>query len=134
MPIQLGTEQAEITTKRVTWRVQLDAYHNGERIDDPTIEVFRATKKQFGDTTIFTPDSTPLQVRASELEALADFAEIPPEIAALIRPELLPDYLRAMPLLVQMTCDAVERKAIADKAAAEQATREAENTETEVEE
>lgn len=110
MAIDIGTETVQVTKERVTWRFQGDVYDgDGSRIADPTIEVFRALKKRFGDEVVFQPDQAPLTVQASQLAALAEFAEIPPELTGLIRDRaMIPHLFRAMPLLVMMICDALE--------------------------
>lgn len=87
----------------------------GNVIADPTIEVFRGIIKRIGDQVIFTPNFTPLRVKASELHLLAPFAEIPPTLSSMIpNEESLTVHLAALPLLVAMSGDAMAKKAIAD--------------------
>lgn len=120
MAIDLGSTSTTIGQKSVTWRFQADTYSSaGARIPDPVIEIFRGVLKTFGDTNIFRPSLTPIKVKASELPSLAEFAEVPPELASLIPDQAsLVAHLATLPLLVAMACDAAERR--------EQAAQEAE--------
>jgi regulator of protease activity HflC (stomatin/prohibitin superfamily) len=64
---------------------------------------------------IFTPNPTPLRIKASELALLAPFAEVPSALSSMITDRAsLTAHLSALPLLVMMSGDAMARKAIAD--------------------
>jgi hypothetical protein len=116
MAIELGRETVEVTQTEVTWRLQGDFVDSqGNVILDPTIEVFRGVIKRIGDQVIFTPNPTPLRIKASELALLAPFAEVPSALSSIITDRAsLTAHLSALPLLVMMSGDAMARKAIAD--------------------
>jgi hypothetical protein len=119
MPIEVRKETVEVVETEVTWRLQGDFVDaQGNIILDPTIEVYRGTIKRIGDLLVFTPNLTPLHVKASELGNLAPFATIPVALKQMIpNPASLELHLRTLPIVVSMTGDAMARKKMADEEA-----------------
>jgi hypothetical protein len=80
--------------------------------EEPRTEVYRERVRTLstGEVTNYQ-DSSPIVVKPSEMGALAQFAEIPPEYAHLIPDKATLGKLLAMlPLLVGLACDAADRR------------------------
>ncbi|KAM3097713.1 hypothetical protein ACKFKF_19405 [Phormidesmis sp. 146-12] len=80
--------------------------------EEPRTEVWRerVRKLSTGETTTYQ-DSSPIVIRPGEMSALAEFAEIPPEVFQLIPDRAtLARYLLMLPLLVGLACDAADRR------------------------
>lgn len=115
MPIDRGTKIVEKRIIRGTARFQSDPRTaNGEMIANPMTEFYRATIEESEGTSRMEMDAVPIQVRASDLEGLAEFAEIPAQLQGMIAPEQLAGLFKLVPALISMIGDAAERKSIAD--------------------
>ena len=111
MAIDLGSKTITIDQRRRTWRVQIDTPIDGET----TIEVFRELAQIPSEgTTTTIPDLVPLTLDPAKFAELAQFAEIPPQLAAVIPDSTkLAQLLLLLPALVAISCDAAERKKLA---------------------
>lgn len=115
MPIDLGKQVKETQIIRGTARFQSDPRAtNGAMIANPMTQFYRATIEQVGNESRMIWDATPIEVRASDLEGLAEFAEIPDALQGAIAPSQLPELFKLVPALISMIGDAAERKKLAE--------------------
>jgi hypothetical protein len=80
--------------------------------EEPRTEVYRERVRTLstGEVTNYQ-DASPIVVKPSEMGALAQFAEIPPEYAHLIPDKAaLGRYFSLLPLLISLACDAADRR------------------------
>ena len=125
MAIELGQKTITVKESSRTWRTQIES----PRGQMPWIEVFRerVSEPTEGEATTY-PNVVPLRIDADKLHELAPFGEVPPELKAMIKDEAtLIRYLKILPALVSIACDAAERKSENDaKIALEAAAKQSE--------
>lgn len=120
MAIELGESTAQIKTDEVTWNFQCKIYEmNGDRIQDPLVEVFRAVVKKIngGEQVLFSPSQAPLSLRSSKLPELIPHLKPAASLQEKFTSEELEKIVTNLPDLLTMSFDAVARKVRADEEA-----------------
>lgn len=132
----ISTEHQNVSVQSIerSWRfgIDVDPYKpddNNPATDetaDATITVFRETVTIMNGQVVKVDQSySPLSIRGSELEQLAEYCELSPAVRALLQDpdeDTLKNYLKIMPLIVALTGDAMKRRQEAQQQAQQNST------------
>lgn len=127
MPIDLGIQTIEKQIIRGTARFQSDPRNaDGTVRLDPMTEFYRATIEIINGQSRMKMDEAPIQVKASDLEGLADYLEeIPPALQAITSSEeQLKLLFKLVPVIISAIGDAAELKENALQAIASELAKE----------
>jgi deoxycytidine triphosphate deaminase len=108
MAFTIGTGQLDYTDSRRTERVVIDSPHQGE----VSIEIFRSKLRVYSNGEFYLDaDDLPIRLMPQALAVLAEYCEIPPQLAAAIPDkQALARLFVLLPALIQIAADGADRK------------------------